>query len=165
MHEAALARKTAIVTAPRLASAKRSRGDSRTLAGSRGVSKTLEALRSTKTVLPRSYKRGGTPVPTPVSIGFDGDRAFFRSYDRAWKTKRLRNTPASGSHPVRSAVGPPHRRLRRAPCSSPMAKPISPQRRLRQHRILQGLLVPITHRLMGYQTIPYELTAHDGWAE
>jgi hypothetical protein len=35
----------------------------------------------------------------------------------------------------------------------------------RQHRILQGLLVPITHRLMGYQTIPYELTAHDGWAE
>ena len=38
-----------------------------------------------------TYKRDGTPVPTPVSIAFDGDRAFFRSYDQAWKTRRLRN--------------------------------------------------------------------------
>ena len=30
-----------------------------------------------------TYKRDGTPVPTPVSIAFDGDRAFFRSYDQA----------------------------------------------------------------------------------
>jgi PPOX class probable F420-dependent enzyme len=28
-----------------------------------------------------------------VSIAFDDDRAFFRSYNKAWKTKRLRNNP------------------------------------------------------------------------
>jgi hypothetical protein len=39
----------------------------RRFAESRGVSKTVEALRSTKTVLLRTYKRDGTPVPTPVS--------------------------------------------------------------------------------------------------
>jgi PPOX class probable F420-dependent enzyme len=55
---------------------------------------TLETLRNAKTVMLRTYKRDGTPIPTPVSIGFNGDRAFFRSYDKAWKTARLRNNPA-----------------------------------------------------------------------
>jgi PPOX class probable F420-dependent enzyme len=54
---------------------------------------TLSSLKDTKTVLLTTYKRDGTPVGTPVSIAFDGDRAFFRSYDKAWKTKRLRNNP------------------------------------------------------------------------
>ena len=43
----------------------------------------LESLTGAKTVLLRTFKRDGTPVPTPVSIAFDGDRAFFRSYDQA----------------------------------------------------------------------------------
>jgi len=45
------------------------------------------SVRNAKTVLLTTYKRDGTPVGTPVSIAFDGDRAFFRSYDKAWKTK------------------------------------------------------------------------------
>lgn len=28
-----------------------------------------------------------------MSIAFDGDRAFFRSYSKAWKTRHLRNNP------------------------------------------------------------------------
>ena len=40
-----------------------------------------------------TYKRDGTPVDTPVSIAFLGERAFFRSYDKAWKTKRLARNP------------------------------------------------------------------------
>ena len=51
----------------------------------------LESLKGASTILLTTYKRDGTPVPTPVSIAFDGDRAFFRSYDQAWKTKRLRH--------------------------------------------------------------------------
>jgi PPOX class probable F420-dependent enzyme len=47
-------------------------------------------VRKAKTILLTTYKRDGTPVPTPVSIAFDHDRAFFRSFDKAWKTKRLR---------------------------------------------------------------------------
>jgi PPOX class probable F420-dependent enzyme len=45
----------------------------------------------------RINAQGGRPhgsrVDTPVCIAFDGERAFFRSYDRAWKTKRLRRNP------------------------------------------------------------------------
>jgi len=53
----------------------------------------LEPLRGAKTILLTTYKRDGSAVATPVSIAFDGDRAFFRSYDKAWKTKRLRANP------------------------------------------------------------------------
>jgi hypothetical protein len=38
------------------------------------MSSTLEELRHTKIVLLTTYKSVGTPVGTPVSIGFDGDR-------------------------------------------------------------------------------------------
>jgi hypothetical protein len=57
------------------------------------VNTDLEAVRDARTILLTTYKRDGTPVDTPVSIAFDGDRAFFRSYDQAWETKRLRNNP------------------------------------------------------------------------
>lgn len=54
----------------------------------------LESIRRTKTTLLTTYKRDGTPVATRVSVAFDGDRGFFRSYDKAGKTKRLRNNPS-----------------------------------------------------------------------
>ncbi len=43
------------------------------------MARTLEPLRHTKTILLTTYKRDGTPIGTPVSIAFDGERAFFRS--------------------------------------------------------------------------------------
>lgn len=46
-----------------------------------------------RTVLLTTYRRDGTPVGTPVSIAVEGRRAFFRSYDAAWKAKRLRRNP------------------------------------------------------------------------
>lgn len=120
----------------------------------------LEPLRATKTILLTTYKRDGTPAATPVSIAFDGDRAFFRSYHKAWKTKRLRN----------------NQRVEAAPCTirgKPTGKPIAAQATLlnrdqariaatalaRRHRVLQGILVPFGHRLMRYQTMHYELHA------
>lgn len=60
----------------------------------RRPSSDLDALRSTKTVLLTTYKRDGTAVGTPVSIAFDGPRAFFRSWHKAWKTKRTARNPA-----------------------------------------------------------------------
>jgi PPOX class probable F420-dependent enzyme len=44
---------------------------------------TLEPLRRAKTILLTTYKRDGTPVATPVSIAFEGDRAFFRTWHNA----------------------------------------------------------------------------------
>src|SRR5437870_11253400 len=45
------------------------------------------------TVLLTTYRRDGTPVGTPVSIAVEGDHAFIRTYNKAWKAKRLRNNP------------------------------------------------------------------------
>ncbi len=44
-------------------------------------------------VLLTTYKRDGTPIGTPVNIAVDGDRAFVRTFDTAWKLKRIRNRP------------------------------------------------------------------------
>ncbi len=124
------------------------------------MTSSLEPLRRTKTILLTTYKRDGTAIGTPVSIAFDGERAFFRSYDKAWKTKRLRHNP----------------RIEAAPCTvlgKPTGEAISGEARLlggddaaaaatalaHRHRVLQAILVPFGHRLMRYKTLHYELSA------
>ncbi|MDQ2877412.1 MAG: hypothetical protein M3Y33_22440 [Actinomycetota bacterium] len=53
----------------------------------------LAAITRAKTILRTTYKHDGTPVDTPVSVATAGDRAFFRTCDRAWKARRLRRNP------------------------------------------------------------------------
>ena len=114
-------------------------------------------------VLLCSFKRDGTPVQPPVSIAVDGDHVFFRSYDMAWKAKRLRNNPNVEVAPstLRGSVTgptiPARAKLLTDGEANAAAKALA-----HQHRILQGVLVPITHRLMGSHTTHYELTARDG---
>ena len=117
------------------------------------------SAREAKTILLTTYKRDGTPVGTPVSIAFDGDRAFFRSYDKAWKTKRLRNNPRVEFAPATlrgTPTGPPVRG--RATLLAGEQAQIAARALARRHRVLQGILVPLAHRLMGYRTLHYELT-------
>src|ERR1700749_3372156 len=83
----------------------RGRVSSQSLSQDRRISEgvtmsTLSSLKDTKTILLTTYKRDGTPVATPVSIAFDGGRAFFRSYDPAWKTRRLRRNPVVQAAPA-----------------------------------------------------------------
>ena len=59
-----------------------------------GPAATLEPFVPRRTVLLTTYRRDRTPVGTPVHIAVDGDRAFVRTYDKAWKLKRIRNNPA-----------------------------------------------------------------------
>ena len=54
----------------------------------------FEPFRKRRTALLTTYKRDGTPVATPVTIAVDGDHAFVRTWDSAWKAKRMRNNPA-----------------------------------------------------------------------
>ena len=122
------------------------------------MSTALGPLKGAKTILLTTYKRDGTGVDTPVSIAFDGDRAYFRSWNKAWKTKRLRNNP----------------RVRAAPCTlrgRPKGPAIEAGARLldgeqarvaaralaRRHRVLQAVLVPAAHRAMRWRTMHYEL--------
>jgi uncharacterized protein len=120
----------------------------------------LAPLESAKAILLTTYKRDGTPVATPVSIAFAGDRAFFRSYDKAWKTKRLRNNPeveVAASTLRGKPSGPPVHA--RATLLDGEQAHIAARALARRHRVLQGLLVPLSHRLMRYRTMHYELQA------
>lgn len=101
-----------------------------------------------KTALLTTYRRDGTPVPTPLSAAVDGDRLLIRSYERAWKTKRMRNRPEVEIAPSTrrgrlqgAAVRARARRLEGAEARE-AARALA-----RKHPLLQGVLVPLTHRL------------------
>ena len=127
------------------------------------MSSDLGAVRDTRTILLTTYKRDGTGVETPVSIAFEGDRAFFRSYDKAWKTKRLRNNPhvqVAASTLRGKRTGPPVQA--RATLLAGGQARIAAKALARSHRLLQAMLVPLAHRLMRYQTMHYELRPDPG---
>jgi PPOX class probable F420-dependent enzyme len=118
-----------------------------------------------KTVLVTTYRRDGTPVGTPVSIAVDGDRAVFRSFEKAWKTRRIRTNPrvevapstARGT-PTGLAVQATARRLEGAE-SRHAARLLA-----RKHPLLHGVLVPLTHRLgraKTGRTVHFDLTPLD----
>lgn len=122
----------------------------------------LQQLKHTKTVVLTSYKRDGTPVITPVSVAFDGERAFFRSYSKAWKTKRLRNNPQVVVAPSTlrgKPTGPPVGA--RADLLVGEHAGVAAKALARRHRVLQAIVVPLAHRLMGYKTLHYELRLDD----
>jgi len=127
--------------------------------GEEAVNGNLGPAMEAKTILLTTYKRDGTPVGTPVSIAFDGDRAFFRSYDKAWKTRRLRNNPQVELAPATlrgRTTGPPVQG--RATLLAGEQAHVAARALARRHRVLQGVLVPLAHRLRGYRTLHYELT-------
>ena len=98
-----------------------------------------------------------------MSIAFDGDRAFFRSYDKAGKTKRLRNNPRAefAASTLRGKPTGPPVRARAILLDGDQAR-IAARALARHHRVLQGMLVPLAHRLRHYQTMYYELVPGPG---
>jgi uncharacterized protein len=119
---------------------------------------TLAPLRQTKTILLTTFGRNGTPVATPVSIAFDGDRAFFRTWNTAHKAKRLRNNPNVEVAPSTLRGEPTGPAI---PAKASMLEGrdarLAAKALARRHRFLQAVLVPIGHRLMRYRTMHYEL--------
>jgi PPOX class probable F420-dependent enzyme len=121
---------------------------------------TFDRFERTWAVLLTSYRRDGTPVGTPVSIAVDGDRGYVRSPGTGWKVKRMRRDPrvliapcTFRGRPTGPAVPALARRLegeeaRRA------ARALS-----RRHPVLQGVLVPVAHRLLRCGTAHFELRA------
>ncbi|MBM7775721.1 PPOX class probable F420-dependent enzyme [Actinokineospora baliensis] len=51
------------------------------------------ALGEGKYLLVTTFKRDGTPVPTPVWVAPDGPDLVFWTVRDSWKVKRLRHTP------------------------------------------------------------------------
>jgi uncharacterized protein len=122
------------------------------------MSDNLAALKGTKTILLTTYKRDGSSVSTPVSVAFDGDHAFFRSYDKAWKTKRLAHNRIVEVAPA-TVRGKPTGATRQAQARllDGHEARLAARALARRHRLLQGILVPLAHRLMRYHTMHYEL--------
>jgi PPOX class probable F420-dependent enzyme len=112
-----------------------------------------------KTVLLTSYRRDGTPVGTPVHIAVEGDHAYIRTYDRAWKIKRIRRNPEVEVAPstLRGEPTGPAIHARGRILSGEESKHAA-SLLARKYRILHGLLIPFLHRLRGYTTMQIELT-------
>jgi PPOX class probable F420-dependent enzyme len=123
----------------------------------------LSQLSGQRTILLTSYRRDGRPVGTPVSIAFEGGRAYVRTWNTAGKLKRIRRNPevevgpsTFGGRPTGPAVrararildGEESRRAGRALA--------------RKHPFLHGLAVPLLHRLRGNRTVHIELSPVGG---
>jgi uncharacterized protein len=115
-----------------------------------------------RTIALTTFKRDGTPVVTPVNIVVDGDRAFIRTWATSGKAKRLRHTS-------RAQMAPSTRRGRpTGPAVDVDVQPAAPTdvelaRRLfrRKYPLLQGVLVPLAHRLRRYETVHYVVITTD----
>lgn len=129
---------------------------------------TLEPFVRQKTVLLTTYRRDGTPVPTPVNIAVDGDRALVRTFTKSGKFKRIRNNPeveVAPSTTLGRPTGPGIRAHARALSGSESA--YAARAIARKHPILHGIVVPLTHRLGRRRfgkTVQMELTPLDGTA-
>nr|WP_231984325.1 PPOX class F420-dependent oxidoreductase [Mycobacterium sp. E342] len=102
-----------------------------------------------KTISLTTFRKDGTVGSSPVSIVVDGDHAYFRSFERAVKVRRIRHNPsvefcrarASGK-PIGSTLSGRARLLEGAEYQKAA-------RLLRQkYPFLHGVLVPSAHRLM-----------------
>jgi PPOX class probable F420-dependent enzyme len=112
------------------------------------ASPALAAFARQKTVLLTTYRRDGTPVGVPVSIAVAGDHAYLRSFEKAWKTRRLARNPDAIVTPSRMRGRPTGpglpatvQRLEGAEARL-AAKALA-----RKYPVLHGVLVPLMHRL------------------
>jgi uncharacterized protein len=122
----------------------------------------LEPFVRQKTVLLTTYRRDGTPVGTPVNIVVDGDRAYFRTWDTAWKLKRIHNNPEVEVAPSTVRGKPTGSAIRaHARVLSGDESVYAGQALVRKYPILQGFLVPLVHRLRRNRTMHIELTPID----
>jgi PPOX class probable F420-dependent enzyme len=100
------------------------------------------------TVLLTSYRKNGRPVPTPVSIAVDGDRAVVRSFEKAGKTRRLRNDASVAVAPCSwrgAPTGPAIRATVRFLDGGESRRAALLLRR--KYPLLHGIVVPLAHRV------------------
>jgi PPOX class probable F420-dependent enzyme len=119
----------------------------------------LDRFVEQRTVLLSSFRRDGTPVGTPVNIAVEGDHAFIRSFDAALKVKRMRRNPVVDVSPSTfggKPQGPPTRFRTRQLEGAEAAHAADLIES--KHPILQGMIVPLGHRLKRVRTLHFELT-------
>ena len=102
-----------------------------------------------KTVRLTTFRKDGTPGTSPVSIAVDGERAYFRTYERAIKARRIRRNPsvefgsATMSGKQIGPMLPAQVRLLEGAEYRHAARLLR-----RKYPVLHGVVVPSIHRLM-----------------
>jgi PPOX class probable F420-dependent enzyme len=120
----------------------------------------MEHLEHQRNVLLTTYKRDGTAVATPVHIAVQDDRAFIRTYGKAWKWKRVRNVsdceiaPSTRSGSTTGQSMPVRGRILEGDDARRAARALA-----RKYPLLHGVLIPLLHRLMRTPTIHMEFVA------
>jgi uncharacterized protein len=116
-----------------------------------------------KTVLLTTYRRDGTAVGTPVHLVVVGDRAFFRTWDEAWKFKRLRNNPEATIAPSTARGKPTGSAIRvRARLVGAEEAPLAARALAGKYPFIHGVLVPLYHRLNRLTTVYFEVRPIEG---
>ena len=120
----------------------------------------LATLERQRTVLLTTFKRDGTPVGTPTHIAIEGERAYVRTYGKAWKWKRVRNHPDAEITPSTARGKPTGEAI---PVRGRILEGEEARRAARalghKYRVLQGVLIPGLHKLMRTPTIHMEFVA------
>jgi PPOX class probable F420-dependent enzyme len=127
-----------------------------------------------KTVRLTTFRKDGTAGTSPVSIAVDADRAYFRTYERAIKARRIRRNPnvEFGSATMSGKpIGP------MLPAQTRLLEGAEYRRAARllrrKYPVLHGVVVPLVHRLMRSkygrtvhaELSPSPLSEHDAAAE
>lgn len=101
-----------------------------------------------KTILLTTFRQDGTPVGTPVSIAVDGDHAYIRSFEKAFKTRRALANPEVEFTPSDSRGRPtgPGWRGRLDQVSGEEYRRAAGLL-ARKYPLLHGVLVPLAHRV------------------
>lgn len=114
------------------------------------------------TTLLTTFKRDGSPVGTPVNLAVEGDHAYFRSYHKAWKTKRIRNNPDIAITPSTVRGKPTGQTV---PAQARLLSG-DEERHARQviarcYPVFQRFVIPLAHTVSRYTTMHYEVSLRD----
>ena len=120
----------------------------------------IDSLIKQRNVVVTTFKRDGSPVPTPVNVVVIGDHAYFRTWSTAGKAKRIRRDPRVLIAPSTARGRITGRQITaKARLIDSDEEPPVRDALARKYRLLQGHLVPLVHRMRHYKTVHYELTA------
>jgi PPOX class probable F420-dependent enzyme len=127
------------------------------------IAPTLQPFADGKYARLTTYRRDGTGSGTPVTIAVEDGRAFVRTWDTTLKARRMRRNPVVEIAPctARGTVRGPAVRARSRLLDGEEAAHAAHAIAHRQP-ILQGVLVPLTHRITHRRTIHYELIPISG---
>jgi PPOX class probable F420-dependent enzyme len=119
----------------------------------------LEPFVRQRTTLLTSFRKDGTPIGTPVHVAVEDGRAFFRTWDAAWKARRLSRNPAVELAPSTVRGRPTGETVQaRARLLEGDEEALAAHALTAKYRLLHGVLIPWFHRRKGWRTLHYELT-------